>query len=67
MFVGIYSNIVSFEALNRIRLSPIGAYSREGAYSKALALTLRLIRAGGLIEGRGLNRGFTVVATLRLE
>ena len=38
----------------------MGAYSREGAYCKLLALTWELIQAGGLIEGRGLNRGFTV-------
>ena len=40
-FVEIYSNIVSFQPLNRIRLGPMGAYSRWGS----------------LIEGMGLNRG----------
>ena len=39
----------------------MGAYSREGAYCKLLALTWGLIRARALIEGRGLNRGFTVL------
>ena len=64
-YVGIYSNIVSFQPLNRIRLSPMGAYSGERAYCKLSALTWGLFRAGGLIKGRGLNRGFTVFSLSR--
>ena len=36
-----------------------------GAYCKLLVLTWGLIRAGGLIEGRGLNRGFTVSGNMK--
>ena len=42
----------------------MGAYSGEGGYCKLSALTWGLIRAGGLIERRGLNRGFTVLNIL---
>ena len=42
----------------------MGAYSGEGAYFKLLALTWGLIRVRGLIERRGLNRGFTIHGTL---
>ena len=30
IFVGLYANIASFQPLNRIQLSPMGAYSRGG-------------------------------------
>ena len=51
MFVRIYSNIVSFRAVNRIRSSPMEV-SLEG---RGLILNNKLWH-GGLFEG-GLNRG----------
>ena len=34
IFVGLYSNIVSLQPLNRIRLIPMGAFRGEEAYCK---------------------------------
>ena len=40
IFVDIYSNIASFQPLNRIRLSLMGAYSRGGGLFKSLILDI---------------------------
>ena len=58
MFVGIYSNIVSFSPL-KLEKAPWEIILREGAYCEQLALAWGLIRRGAKSWGGRLNRGFT--------
>ena len=51
IFLGLYSNIVSFQPLDRIRLSPMGAYSRRGGLLQLMSFDMGAYSRGGLIRG----------------